>query len=63
MKGVGLNMKTIQDVLDKYPDGMYVNGGKARIICQIASIVAIKEQAKRNYEEILELTTKLEGRD
>ena len=56
-------MKTIQDVLDKYPDEMFINGGKARIVSQIVATISIREQAKRNFEEMLELTTQLEGRD
>lgn len=56
-------MKTIQDVLDKYPEEMFVNGGKARVICQIVETIAIKDQARRYYEKMLELTTQLEGRD
>ena len=56
-------MKTIQDVLDKYPEDMFVNGSKARIVSQIVATIAIREQAKKNFEEMLELTTQLEGRD
>lgn len=57
-------MKTIQDILDKYPEEMFVNGSKARIICQIVATIDIRDQARRNFEEMLELTTQLEeGRD
>jgi hypothetical protein len=58
-----IEMKTIQDVLDKYPDEMFINGSKARIVSQIVATIGIREQAKRNFEEMLELTTQLEGRD
>lgn len=54
-------MRTIKDVLDKYPDEMYVNSGKATMICRIISTIYKKEQAKQKYYSMLKSMFELEG--
>jgi hypothetical protein len=54
-------MKTIKDALDKYPDEMYVDSGKANMVCKIISIIYKKEQAKEKYYSMLKSMFDLEG--
>ena len=53
-------MRTIKDVLDKYPDEMYVDSGKANMICKIIFTIYRKEKAKQKYYNTLKLMFDLE---
>ena len=53
-------MRTIKDVLDKYPDELYVDSGKANMICKIISTIYRKEEAKQKYYNTLKLMFDLE---
>lgn len=54
-------MRTIKDVLNKYPDEMYVDSGKANMVRKIISTIYKKEKAKQKYYNTLKLMFELEG--
>lgn len=55
-------MKTIKDVLDKYPDEMFVNSSKCKAICKIIAAIQRHEKVEHHYHRMLDMTTELERR-
>lgn len=55
-------MKTIQDVLDKYPEEMFVNSSKCKAVCNIVATIQKHLKEQHRFYSMLNLTTELERR-
>lgn len=59
-EGDDWNMKTIKDVLDQYPEEMFVNSSKCKAVCNIVAVIQKHLKEQRRFHSMLNLTTELE---
>lgn len=55
-------MKTIKDVLDQYPEEMFVNSLKCKAVCNIITVIQKHLKEQQRFHSMLNLTTELERR-
>ena len=53
-------MKTIKDVLDQYPEEMFVNSLKCKAVCNIITVIQKYLKEQHRFHSMLNLTTELE---
>lgn len=59
-EGDDWNMKTIKDVLDQYPEEMFVNSSKCKAVCNIVAVIQKHLKEQHRFHNMLNLTTELE---
>ena len=59
-EGDDWNMKTIKDVLDQYPEEMFVNSSKCKAVCSIVAVIQKHLEEQHRFHSMLNLTTELE---
>lgn len=55
-------MKTIKDVLNQYPEEMFVNSSKCKAVCNIVAVIQKHLKEQHRFHSMLNLTTELERR-
>lgn len=55
-------MKTIKDVLNQYPEEMFVNSSKCKAVCSIVAVIQKHLKEQHRFNSMLNLTTELERR-
>ena len=53
-------MKTIKDVLDQYPEEMFVNSLKCKAVCNIITVIQKHLKEQHRFHSMMNLTTELE---
>lgn len=61
-EGDDWNMKTIKDVLNQYPEEMFVNSSKCKAVCNIVAVIQKHLKEQHRFNSMLNLTTELERR-